>query len=79
MIYLKSALAGLLTIILTSVVLPILAILGAILYTVIYRPEGAVGWDAISLARQSPLPIVVFTLCVFAFGFLWEFRRLTHR
>jgi hypothetical protein len=33
---------------------------------------GAIAWDAISVTRPGPVPII---LAVFVAGFLWEFRR----
>ena len=85
MIYLKSALAGLLAIVAATVVLPILVIVGVVIYTAINYTaihsshEGSVGWDPISLVHQSPLPIVALMIVCFGGGFFWEFRRLTHR
>jgi len=76
-IYIKSVLAGLLAVIAAPIALPILCIIGTIVYGVIHPPpEGtAVGWAPISLAKQ-PLPIVALIVVIFAAGFVWEFRRL---
>ncbi len=83
MIYLKSALAGLLAVVAATIVLPILVIIGIVLYSAIRTSpegsvEGSVGWDPISLVHP-PMPIVAFMVVCFASGFFWEFRRLTHR
>ena len=80
MIYLKSALAGLLAVVALTVVLPIRVIAGIVIYTAIHSPqEGSMGWDPISLVHQSPLPIVALMIVCFAGGFFWEFRKLPHR
>jgi hypothetical protein len=79
MIYLKSAMAGLLAAAIAAVVLPIFAIVGIGLYSAIKTPPGgAVGWDPISLIHP-PLPIVALIVVSFASVFFWELRRLTHR
>jgi hypothetical protein len=79
MIYLKSALAGLLAFVAATIVLPILVIIGIVLYSAIQpSPEGSVGWDPISLVHP-PLPIVALMVVCFASDFFWEFRSLTHR
>jgi len=77
MIYVKSALVGLLAIVVGSIILPILAIIGIVLSGALHSgPEGAsIGWDPISLVKQSPLVLVFIVVC-FAAGFFWEFRRL---
>jgi hypothetical protein len=78
MIYVKSALAGLLAVAVATIVLPMLVIVGIVIYNGFHSSqEGLVGWDPISLSHRSPLLIVVALLVVcFASGFLWEFRRL---
>ncbi len=78
MIYVKSALAGLLAIVIALALLPVIAICGLMLYAWTHpQPEGSsVGWDPISLTKQSPLLPLAFILIVFASGFIWEFRRL---
>jgi hypothetical protein len=81
MIYLKSALAGLLAVEAATILLPILVVSGIILYTAVHSSqEGSVGWDPISLwVQRPPLSIVAVAVVCFASGFFWEFRRLTHR
>ena len=81
MVYVKSVLAGLLAAVAVTIVLPILVIIGIVLYSAIHPPpEGmSVGWDPISLVHRPPLPIVAFIVLVFASGFFREFRRLTRR
>jgi hypothetical protein len=81
MIYVKSVLVGLLTLVIALVLLPIIAMFALIIYGWIHPlPEGHnIGWDPISLVKQSPLLAVAFTVIVFASGSFWEFRRLMHR
>ena len=81
MIYLKSVLAGLLAVVVGCVSFVILGITGMIVYTFIHPfPEGAsVGWDPISLVKQSPMLPIAFAILTFSIGFLWEHRRLTKR
>jgi hypothetical protein len=82
MIYTTSMLAGLLAVLVACISLPVLAVVGLIVYSMIHPPqegEGAVGWDPVSLVHQQPLPILALIVLVFAAGFFWEFRRLTHR
>jgi uncharacterized membrane protein len=77
-IYVKSVLVGFLALVVVFIVLPIL---GLILYGFSHtQPEGgSIGWDPISLVRQSPILPGAVAVGVFVAGFLWEFRRLTHR
>lgn len=80
MIYLKSALAGLLAVVAATIVLPILVVMGIVLYSAIHSSqEGSVGWDPISLVHRPSLPIVALMVVCFVPGFFWEFRKLTHR
>ena len=78
MIYVKSVLAGLLTVLIGSIVLPMLGIIGIIFYNAIHSApdEGAVGWDPISLTKHPPLLLIAFIVICFSAGFLWEYRRL---
>ena len=83
MIYLKSALAGLLAVVTATIVLPILVVIGIVLYSAIRTsPEGtveaSVGWDPIRVVHPS-LPIVTLIVVCFASGFFWEFHRLRSR
>jgi ABC-type Fe3+ transport system permease subunit len=77
-IYVKSVLVGLLALVVVCIVLPIL---GLILYGFTdMQPEGvSIGWDPISLVKQSPILPGAVAVGVFVAGFLWEFRRLTYR
>lgn len=81
MIYFKSALAGLLAVLAAAIVLPMLAILGIVIYSALHSSqEGSVGWDPISLwVQRPPLSIVAVAVVCFASGFFWEFRRISHR
>ena len=75
MVYLKSVLVGVLTLFVALITLPML---GIVVYSWIHpQPEGyAIGWDPISLVKQPPLFLAA--LVIFALGFFWELRRLTH-
>jgi len=77
MIYLKSLLAGLLAIVAACIVLPVLTVVGLIVYSMIHRSqeEGSIGWDPISLVRMNPRVWVIAAL-IFCAGFIWEYRRL---
>jgi len=76
MVLVKSALAGLVALILAFAVLLMLVMFGVFIYSTFHQTEGSVGWDPISL--KSPI-IIVVAILIFCAGFLWEFRRLTHR
>ena len=74
-IYLKSALAGLI-----AVMIGLAAVVGAAIVAVIVisRRTGedtSIGWDPVSFARD-PFPWIVMAL-VFAAGFWWKHHRLT--
>jgi hypothetical protein len=78
MLYIKSFLAGLLSMIAAAVAVPLIVIVGAIIDTVLHaRPgSGSIGWDPVSLIRQSPFwPITFFVAC-FCGGFYWEYHRV---
>ena len=72
--YLKSLLAGFLTLLLGVFVM----LIAAIVYFAVASsgmPEGtAIGWDPISLVRQSVISWIVF-LILFVIGFAWRFRK----
>ena len=78
MVYLKSALAGLLALLIAAALLPMIGMLVLMIYAWIHwPPEGyAIGWDPISLIKP---PLFLAALVIFALGFFWELRRLTHR
>ncbi|HEY4933413.1 MAG TPA: hypothetical protein VII23_17760 [Terriglobales bacterium] len=84
--YLKRVLAGIAALILVLVLIPITALLVALVYSAIANPPqtgGAVGWDPLSLLHQIPIigllpgwtPLIVPVLLVFTAGFYWQFRR----
>jgi hypothetical protein len=77
-IYLKSVLFGFLALVVAIVLFPIL---GVILLSFIHRPPdgGSIGWDPVSMVKQSPFLSAGFAGLIFAVGFFWEFRGLTHR
>ena len=73
MVFVKSALAGLLALIASFAVLLMLAMLGLFIYSTFHQTEGSVGWDPIAL--KSPITLVVAVL-IFCAGFVWEYRKL---
>jgi ABC-type spermidine/putrescine transport system permease subunit II len=78
MIYVKSMVAGFLALVIVFIVLPIG---GIIVYSFTHtQPDGttSIGWDPISLVKQSPFLTGAVAAIVFACGFFWEFRRLTN-
>jgi uncharacterized BrkB/YihY/UPF0761 family membrane protein len=73
MIYIKSVLVGILTLILT--------VFSLVLCLLIYsatssNPDFAIGWDP--RGAKSPLFWIVVMLIV-AVGYIWEYRRLSKR
>ena len=71
MIYLKSALAGLMALVAAA----ILAVITMSIYVgvvVSSKMNGTVGWDPISLMSWW---IVVFAAAIFLLGFLWKLRH----
>ena len=75
MLYLKSVIAGIVALVIASVVLPTLVILFFSALTVRHRGGTAIGFDPVSIARSSPT-VWLIGLIVFAAGFYWEYRRL---
>ncbi|HSK43655.1 MAG TPA: hypothetical protein VLA83_07190 [Candidatus Binatia bacterium] len=76
-IYLKSAVAGLI-----AVMVALVAAVGAAIVSVIVMSRRAsedtsIGWDPVAFARD-PVPWVVMSL-VFVVGFWWKYRRLIAR
>jgi len=71
MVYVKSLLAGIAAIIIAAVVS--LFVMSMYVY-VEYKPAGneAIGWDPLSLLRPAT---IIIAICIFAVGFIWEFRR----
>jgi hypothetical protein len=80
-IYVKSALVGLLALVIALALLPLIAMFVLMVYGWIHpSPEGySVGWDPTSLVKQSPWLPLAFIVIVFASGFFWELRRIMHR
>jgi hypothetical protein len=75
MIYLKSALVGLLTVFAAAIAMP----LAMLIYVSIgfgSSENGAVGWDPISLNRPQTWIVM---LGIFLAGFCWEFRRIASK
>ncbi len=84
--YLKSALAGIVAVVLALVLIPIVLLLAGVVYfTVAKSPQTneAIGWDPVSLLHQVPVigllpgwsPLIVLALLFFAAGFYWQSRR----
>jgi hypothetical protein len=71
MIYLKSAIAGIVAVF-AAAILTLFAIVAYL--SIAYRSTGneAIGWDPVSLAK--PLTWLV-VLGIYLAGFFWEFRR----
>jgi len=72
MIFLKSMLAGVLAVF-VSTLLVLLCV--SVHLALVYKPQrqsGTVAWDPISITRPS---FWLLTLVVFLAGFLWELRR----
>lgn len=78
MVYLKSLVAGLLSVIVASVALFVIVIIGLVIYTAVFlkESEGSAGWDPISLTRQ-PTGVIAFFVAVFCIGFIWKYRHMT--
>jgi len=78
MIFVKSVLVGLLSLLIGLVLLVV-----GVVVVVIARstPEGetAVAYDVVALWHHFYLPCLVVTVCIFALGFSWEYRRLKRR
>jgi uncharacterized BrkB/YihY/UPF0761 family membrane protein len=72
MIYLKSIIGGVVTVLSLTVLLFVGIVIR--LWVSASKEQGAkaIGWDPISLIRPGPVLII---LAVFVAGFLWEFRR----
>lgn len=72
MVYFKSLLVGLATLIITSLLSPFIM---SIYVFVVYKPTGdaGIGWDPVSFAKR-PLSWLI-ALVIFLTGFMWEFRR----
>jgi len=80
MIYLRSFLAGVLTVVGGSAAILVLGILALVFYSFTHRePAGGapVGWDPISLIEHPPLPLILFLVVCFSAGCIWEYRKLT--
>jgi hypothetical protein len=76
MLYLKSTLAGVFTLLLFIVLSPFL-----VLPILSYRfrkqmPQGHIAWDPVSLVKHSPTAWLILALA-FAVGFAWKYIRLT--
>lgn len=80
MIYLKSAIAGLVALVVIPMLLIGLLVGGAFIYFATHPPkgEGSIGWDPISLYHAQPY-VWCIPLLSFLAGFIWEYRRLLKR
>jgi hypothetical protein len=71
----KSFFVGLLTLLIALIPLIVLVIVGLIVYNSTHpTSDGSVGWDPISLYKQSFLGYHFAAAFVFASGFFWEWR-----
>ena len=70
MIYVKSALAGILTVLGASFLIAL--VMGAYMSITYHLEGGSIGWDPVSLT--SPFTWLVI-LATFFGGFFWKFRR----
>jgi hypothetical protein len=81
MIYLKSFLAGTVTLLISALLIPGCMMVTAILFHKSSSAEGkrraVVGWDVVSIMRNSLIPWLMM-LVVFGAGFYWEFRSASH-
>ena len=77
MIYVKSLLVGLLAVLGATFLLLVAAVAGIVAYNAIHPPSGEeqIGWDPISLTRQNPIVWLIVAL-IFCAGFFWEYKRL---
>lgn len=84
--YLKSALAGIVAVVLALVLIPVVLLLvGVAYFTIAKAPQTSetIGWDPVSFLHQIPVigllpgwsPLIVLALLFFAAGFYWQFRR----
>lgn len=73
MIYLKSAIAGIVAVALAIAFMFMVIVMYGL---IVLRPTGneAVGWDPISLVRWRVWGVGALVL-IFLTGFVWEFRR----
>jgi uncharacterized BrkB/YihY/UPF0761 family membrane protein len=77
MIFVKSVLVGLLSLLIGLVLL----VVGLIVVFAALTPRGgeAIAFDVVTLWHHFYLPCLVVTVCIFALGFSWEYRRLKRR
>ncbi len=73
MIYLKSIIAGMLTLLLAAVIIYVAAFVAIL---VIFKPDG-IDFPIWHLHTKSAAFWLVVTL-IFSLGFVWEFRRLSN-
>lgn len=77
MIFVKSVFAGIVAVFVFVFAFALMSLI--VVSLVLKAPDGAaVGWDPVSLVRQSPLSWLLLTLA-FSAGFIWKYRRLTRR
>ena len=78
MLYVKSALAGLIALIVVPIFLIGVLIVGMLIYAFVHptQGEGSIGWDPISLWRLNPI-LWSMPALIFLTGFMWKYRRLT--
>jgi uncharacterized BrkB/YihY/UPF0761 family membrane protein len=77
MIFVKSILAGFLSLLLAAILLWV----GFAVVLAVVTPAGgeAIAIDLVSVCRASYLPCLIVIVCMFAPGFSWEYRRLKRK
>jgi hypothetical protein len=75
MVFVKSVLAGLFSLIAVGILLLFTA---GLILNILAPPGTSVGIDIVSVARHSPL-VWILAVLAFALGFDWEYRRLKSR
>jgi H+/Cl- antiporter ClcA len=75
MVFVKSILAGLLSLIALGILLFVSV---GIILNILAPPGTAVGIDIVSVARHSP-PFWILAVLAFSLGFHWEYRQLKLR
>ena len=76
MVYLKSTIAGILTVLLVFVVLPAIAVSTILVVLISIRGSDGFGIDVPGWQVHSPVFWLV-AIATFGAGYFWEFRRLS--
>ena len=78
MVFVKSVLVGLLSL-LISVVLLVVGVVVVAIAGSTREGETAVAYDIVALWHHFYLPCLVVIVGIFALGFFWEYRRLKRK